>query len=885
MSWLTRFVNAMNPDRARRELEEELNSHIEEAVRHGRSPDEARRAFGAALRHQDESSDVRILPWLESLVSDIRFGLRQLAKRRGVSAAAILSLALAAGAVTGVFRLVEAIILRPLPINSPEKLHYAEIWARDREGKPSVQDDFDYPHFQRYRDLLKTQADLLLLAYSARQELILPGAEQPERFHRQYVSGNVFPIFGLKPAAGRLLTPEDDIKPGGHPVAVISHHYWTRRFGRDPAAIGKTFRYGKHVYEIVGVAPEGFVGTEPGVMADAFLPSVMNVDALDKPGWSWFRIWIRPKADVSVSTIKQRLQASLTNERREQLKDWIAGTSKERIDAHLSARVQLLPAAAGVSDLQRRFRRPLLILGILAALVLLIACANVANLRAAQNMSRARELAVRASIGAGRGRLVQLALVESALIAILASVIGTVFAWFSVPYVVSLLTPEENPVLLVLDADWSLLAFVSTLALVITFLFGFAPAVRASSLQPANVLKGGEDPRSHQRFINSLLGVQVAFCMTVLFVAGLLVSSFARLVHQPLGFVADNLLVISTETPRKTAGDSWTQSARQLRQFAGVESSAVSGWALMSGNRWTVAVRNNGIVSEVSPVALDISPGFFATMRIPFLGGRDFRPGDRQPNLDEDQRPTPGTAIVNEALARMWFKGDSPVGKSLEVYVSKDLVATVEIVGYVGDARYRNLRDPIYPTLYVPFEDRGNASFLLRSQPGRPLDPSYLRSEIPRVLPGSRVRNVLSQTALVNQHSIRERLLATLAVFFTAVALILAGMGLYGVLTYSVIRRRREIGIRMALGARSQDVVCRVALQVALPLLLGSLTGIAGGLAIERPIRALLFETKGAEAGMLVLPALALLLVAVAAALPPVTQAARVDPARTLRAD
>ncbi len=428
MSWTKRFCNVFRQRRLNRELEEEFAAHIEEAIERGSSAEEARKAFGNVLQHREYSRDVRLLPWLDSLASDIVFGWRQLNKRRATSAAAVLSLALALGATTAVFRLVDAVLLRALPVAEPERLSYLATSFIDREGRPDYSDDFDYPTFRRYRDLVKDRADLMVVGMAARQDALLPSGGEPERINRQFVSGNVFGVFGLQPTLGRLLAPYDDLTPGGHPVAVLSYDFWTRRFARDPNILGKTFRIGNDRFEIVGVGPKGFIGTEPGELTDIFFPAMMNAQAINSPGWSWFRIWMRPRPGRTAEQVRQILQAGFLREQLEQ-----------------GQRLLLLPAAAGASNLQRQYRRPLLILALLVVLVLLVACANAGNLLTAQAAARAREMALRVSIGAGRWRLIQLVLVESALLAAAASALGALFAGWSAPLVVSMLRMPEDP--------------------------------------------------------------------------------------------------------------------------------------------------------------------------------------------------------------------------------------------------------------------------------------------------------------------------------------------------------------------------------------------------------------------------------------------------------
>src|SRR6266511_1754861 len=413
MSWITHFANLFRQRRLHDELEEELASHIDEAVERSRSAAEARRAFGGALRYREQSRDLKLLPWLDALASDVVFGWRQRNKRRAASAA-----------TTAVFRLVDAVLLRTLPVAEPERLSFLTTRLIDREGRPDYRDDFDYPTFRKYRDLVADRADLMVVGIAARQDAMFPSSDEPEKIKRQFVSGNVFGVFGLQPALGRLLTPHDDATPGAHPVAVLTYEFWTRRFSRDPNVVGKNFRIGNDRFEIVGVAPKGFIGTEPGELTDVFVPAMMNAQAINSPGWSWFRIWMRPKPGWTPEQVRQPLQAEFLRDHEERVKSFDADTPRQVIDRYMSQILALMPAAEGASDLQKQYRRPLLILGVLVALVLLVASVNVGNLQTAQAAARAREMALRVSIGAGRWRLIQLVLVESALHAGLASALG-----------------------------------------------------------------------------------------------------------------------------------------------------------------------------------------------------------------------------------------------------------------------------------------------------------------------------------------------------------------------------------------------------------------------------------------------------------------------------
>ncbi len=555
MSRIRRFARLFDQKRLQHEIDAEIASHIEEAIERGRSPEEARKAFGGELLQRERSRDLKLLPWLDSLASDVVFGWRQIRKHRVVSAAAILSLGLAMGAATAAFQLLDAVLLRTLPVADPARLFYMATTHVDRDGRQSEADSFDYPSYRRYRDNVADRADLMVIGFISNRNLEEGYNDEPDKPYWQYVSGNVFEVFGLQPALGRLFTRNDDVIPGGHPLAVISYDYWARRFASDPNVIGKSVRIGKDRLEIIGVAPKGFIGTEPGRVTDVFVPASMRVDALNRPGWAWFRIWVRPKPGFSAEEVRQPLQAEFERQLREGLQEFQPNLPAEYIRKYLSEQVLFLPAAQGASDAKKQYRRPLLVLAGLVALVLLIACTNVGNLLAAQAAARAREMALRVSIGAGKGRLIQMMLVESALIAAFASAAGLLFARWCCPIVVAMLHMPEDPLRLVLDAGWLGIGFNFALAFAVTLLFGIAPALRASGVKPMSALKGGDEPGSRGRALKALLAAQMAFCVLVQFVAGLFVSTFDRLNHRPLGFfsgpsVGDGRVVFETTAGR-----------------------------------------------------------------------------------------------------------------------------------------------------------------------------------------------------------------------------------------------------------------------------------------------------------------------------------------------
>jgi putative ABC transport system permease protein len=883
MSFWSRFTNAFRSDGLSREIDEELDSHIVEAIERGREPGEARRAFGSGLHSREQSRDIRMLVWLDSVRADAVFAWRQILKRKVTSAAAILSLALAIGSCTSAFRLIDAMLLRPLPVADPEHLYALSRSGINPENKPSSFDGWAYPAFRLMRAAVKGQAELMAVGYSEQTDLTYSSDQEMEKAWVQYVSGWMFGTLGVHPAAGRLLTESDDLRPGAHPYAVLSYDYWSRRLARDPKAIGRTFHQGSDVYEIVGVAEPRFSGTEPGTVTDIFVPTMMH-PYVERSDATWFRTLVQVRPDAALEPVRQKLDATCRAFEQERVKGF-TGLSRERAQRFVDQTLAMESATAGVSGMQKNYRISLAALAVLVALVLLIACANIANLMTAQAAARAREMALRVAIGAGRLRLLQLVLVESAMLALMAAAVGGAFARWSAPFVVSRINPADNPARLDLPLDWRVLGFGLALTLAVTLLFGIAPALRASGVKPVSAIKGGDDPHSRRRLMHGLIAVQVAFCFLVIFVAGLFVATFHRLANQSPGFSAERILLLDTVSPQPQDPALWEQVADHLRTIPGVEEVALADWALMNGNS-----RNNLISVDGSPTAENltyfryIAPGFLGLMKIPLVDGRDFRLGDT----------SPGAAIVNEAFARAYLDGKNPVGRWLDRTPARGH-SKYQIVGLVRDEAYRSLREPILPIAFVPFRAIDSAgaaiavrdgTFVVRTAAGNPLTMAgTLRREVARARPGFRVSKVNTQLALNLRQTVRERLLATLALFFAGVALLLAGVGLYGVLDYSVLQRRREIGIRMAIGAQGSDIAGRLTWEVAAMVGTGALAGIAIGMLSVRSIESLFYQVKATDPGMLAVPALAILGAAVVAAMPAVIRAVRTDPVATLRSE
>jgi predicted permease len=600
---------------------------------------------------------------------------------------------------------------------------------------------------------------------------------------------------------------------------------------------------------------------------------------------TWIRSLAVVEPGVAAEPIRQKL-ATISHAFEVKRLSGETGLSAETLKNVLSNQVLMTPAPTGASGMQQGYSHPLAALGALVLMVLLISCANVANLMTAQAAARAREMALRVSIGAGRGRLVQMVLVESALLAIMAAGAGALFAWWSAPFVVSMINPPDDPARLALPADWRVLAFGIALTVGIVLLFGLVPALRASSVHPASVLKGGDDPHSRRRVMQGMVTAQVAFCFLVLFVAGLFVATFRSLSNQPLGFSPDHLLVLQTTSRSAQPRIYWNQVADQLGAMPGVERVAQAGWPLMTGYGWNDSISLNGGPPSIDlAYFLNVSPGWLDTMKIPLLDGHDFRTGDAYPNV----------AIVNETFARKFLNDEHAVGRFFEKASDDGTRQRMQVIGIVHDSYYSDVHETIRPVAYVPLHSvDGSGSlrpldeeaFLVRTYSSNPLAlASTLRQEVSRVRPQFHVSNIRTQKEIDDAQTIRERLLAMLAFFFGSVALLLAGIGLYGVLNYSLLQRERELGIRLALGARAAHIAREVTGGIFSAVLLGAGIGLALGMISTRWIASLLYQVKPSDPVMLVLPSLIILVTASLAAIPAVLRALHIDPVAMLRAE
>jgi predicted permease len=891
MSWLSRVLNAVRPAAVDRALDDEMTFHIEsrigDLVATGMTREAAeamaRRQFGNRLLLREQSRDVKLLPSLDSLVRDVRLGARMLRKNRLVTAAAIVSLSLALGACLAAFSLVDALILRPLPVHQPERLIYLTFPSPNPEVPES--DVFSDPAFVRLRDAGRGLVDLFAMSHSNKPRVTFDVASgERETVRAQFVSGDAFERLGVGPAAGRLLTMQDDRRPGAHPVAVLSHAFWMQRFGGDPGIIGRWFvvhdRQEDRQFQIVGVTKPRFSGVEPGYATDVWLPYAMqHASTFGSGQYRTLRVIGRVKEDVSLDRVHSVLRVAFTNFRRDDApNEFGANTPPDRVAHFVNTPLHVRSAATGASPLRARFQRPLWILTGIAALMLVIAGSNVANLFLARLAAREDEMSLRLSLGAGRGRLIQQMLIESAIVAGAACLIGVMLAMVAAPAVVSMLSSTDDPVLLDLRVDWRFVAFITGMTLLSSALLGLVPALRASTVAPMVALKAtGGRMSSRARALRPFVVIQVAFSLIVLFVGGLLVRSFVTLSSVNPGFAMSDVWLVSWEAVQRMEPNQQRAAQLQvldrLRDVPGVAAVSAAEDNVLSRFRYNVSVP--GTARETIEATLArVTPGFFETMQIPLLAGRTFVRSDIAA-----ARPT--VVIVNESFAKRYFGGLPAVGGRFEIHWGGPR-APHEVIGVVADARY-DLRKPPAPTIYTLIPLHSFSTLHVRVAGDATTIAARLRDEVRAATPLLRVTSVTSQAAMVNRTLVRERLLALLAGFFALVGLVLTAVGLYGTLSYAVVQRTREIGIRVALGARAVGAVRPVLADTATTTLFGAVCGLAGGLYAARFVETMLFEVTALDVSSLALPLGTLLLAALVAAAVPAWRAARVDPVIALR--
>jgi predicted permease len=821
----------------------------------------------------------------DEMFQDLRYGVRMLLKNKGFTAVAVLSLALGIGANTAIFSLIDAVLLKMLPVERPEQLYLIQNVGPRRPGGGAP----PYPCFEQFR--AQTQSFTGLAAF-ARQSPKLQIDGQIEEVPGQFVSGNYFALLGVRAALGRTLGPAEDTVPGqGGPdglVAVISHNYWTRRFGRDPAVIGKTVYLDDKPVMIVGVTPPEFYGLFPGTEVNITLP-MMTAGAgmlTEKSSW-WFQAVGRLKSEVPLEQARVELDTIFQT--------YMDGTNfnaETRREAF--ARIELAAASRGLDTLRRQFSRPLQVLMVVVALVLLIACANVANLLLARAAARRKEFAVRLALGAGRFRLLRQLLTESLLLVGLGGLLGLLFARWGSAFLVSFFAAGRGRLLVNLPLDYRVLAFTAGMALLTGLLFGLAPAWQATRVDPNHTLKDGASTstRARSRFGKSLVVAQVSLSLLLLVGAGLFLRTLRNLRNVDAGFQPSGVLTlrvqpVGTDYQGERLANFWKDVTARVERLPSVRAVSLSSRSPLDGGDRGVLVEVSGFTAhsqQDKEIRMNqVSPGYLQTFGIALKQGRSFTAADNE--------TAPRVALLNEAAARFYFGDRSPLGAQIRFSNNPpgQPPPVYEIVGVVGDVRTQNLREPDTRTFYLPApqaRDRlGALTLALRAEGGLGALTKSVSDELRAIGPDILLTNIATLSEQVDQSLLQERLVATLSLFFGLLALLLACIGLYGVMSYDVARRTHEIGIRMALGASARQVVRLVLRQTLVWVALGVAIGLGVALAVTRWAESLLFGLKPNDPLTIVLAALALLAVAGVAGYLPARRAARVDPLVALRHD
>jgi predicted permease len=865
-------------------LDEEIRAHLEQEVEvnvaRGLSVEEARRqariAFGNLALVREDSRAAWRWSWQEHLRQDVRYALRTLRKSSGFAAVAVLTLALGIGANTAIFTLIDALLLRALPVPSPGALLQVSMTPGDaRESQLS--ESLSYPAVRvlaDQRDIFAGVGGFSTFTFDAGR------SDNMRKTDGAFVTGAFFEAMGVVPAAGRLLTREDD-EVSAPLAAVITDRYWERAFARDPRIIGQPYRVNGRAVSIVGVTPPGFTGAHVGWVADITLPvsAVAQVRpelvTLLGPGNIWLRVLARPRAGVSLAQAAEALKLRWP----ELSQAAIAPTfAAERRAGITNARFTLRPGSTGWTNLRDLFRQPLYVLMTLVGLVMLIACANVAGLLLARGTARRKEIAIRLALGAGRGRLVQQLFTESLMLSLGGAVLGMYVAGFLSRYLVDLLATGPLKLTFDLTVTWHILAFMAALSLATSVLFGLAPAWQATARKPVDALKAVSGLPLRGRLLPFVVTAQVALCLVLLVGAGLFVQTLRNLQSLKTGFEHQGVLLVDVAGQRPLSF--YKDALDVVRTVPGVMSASVATNTPLSGAGWSEKVTIDGVTQERELSFLAVSPLYFQTLGTPIVRGRDFGA--------TDEGSVARVAIVNETFARRYFPKRDPIGSHFAASVARASV-DLEIVGIVSDVIGNDLRAAPPATVYVPYfqvqvMSQNFSSLQVRiSGPAAPLADAIRRELQPR-MSGTPVE-VRSLTAQVDSASVRERLVTSLATGLGVVALALAAIGLYGLLAYSVATRTREIGIRVALGANSLGVVTLVLRQGARLALSGIAIGVVAAAALSRFVDGMLFGLTPLDPATFVGVSVLLATTAFLASCIPARRAMRVDPIISIRAE
>ena len=886
-----------------RELDEELGAYLEmaaaEKMKDGLSCKDALRAVRLEQGSVEVTKEVvRSAGWesfVETCWSDLRFAARMLRKNPGFTTIAVITLALGIGANTAIFSLLDAVLLRNLPVRQPEQL----LWFGPARASGSTKfipngstQAFSYLFSQDFRRKNQVFSDIAAIRSTVFETHgRVAGNTDLEKIDVELVSGTYFQTLGVSPALGRTLGESDDQAPGAHPVAVASYSWWERRFANDPSIIGKPVAINSTVYTVVGVASRGFFGATVGHSPDLWIPLAMDKEispawtGLDNALFQTLHIIARPKAGVTLD----QAQAQTNFLFREIIRGYLGSRpTKEELDDIEHAYIQLTPAATGRSVL-RQYSSPLQVLMVVVAVVLLIACANVANLLLVRATGRRREIAVRMSMGAKRSRLIRQLFAESALLGLLGTLLGVALAWGASWLLLSMVSAGAELLPIRVAPDLKILGFTVAVAFLTVLLFGTVPAFQATRFDLAPSLQGGRSVISaptHSRLARGLVVAQVTLSLVLVAGAGLFLRSLSNLINFDIGLDKRNVLVMKMDP----AAAGYQTDARLESVMERIEERVGSlpgaqgaSFALdvFDGGGWS----ENDITVPGQPQkeyhpGVDfniVGPEYLNVMRMPLLLGREL--------TAHDAEGTRKVAVINETMARRYFPGGSPLGRTFSTSDDPQW-HDVEVVGVVKDAKYMELEEEQKPAVFYPHAQhpRNFLEWFVVRYEGNPsaLFPE-IKNAVGEIDPNLPVSHITTLAQQVNDSVLNMRLVAQLSSFFGALAAFLACIGIYGVMSYGIARRTNEFGIRMALGAEWYQVLGVVLRETLLLATAGVAIGLGLSLASGRLVESLLFGLKPYDPSVLALATLAMIVVALLAGFLPARRATRIDPSVALR--
>ena len=840
---------------------------------------------------------------MNHLLADARLALRTWRKSPGFTAIALASIALGIGANAAIFTLVDQVLLRVLPVRNPHELVQVTFTGSRYGSNWGDGSELSYPMYTDFRDHNQVFSGMFArFGYSFH----IGHAGRTERVAGEIVSGSYFQVLGVGAAIGRTLSPDDDKLPGGHPVAVLSHGFWTSGFAADPGVVNSTLVINGNSYTVIGVAQRGFEGTEVGRPARVFVPMMMKAqltpgwNALDQRLYRWVKVFGRLKPGVS----PDQAQASLSPSYKSLVEidltdpDFVRAAPETR-RRYAANRVEIVPAAQGRSNFRESMTTPLWVLMATAAGLLLIACANVANLLLARGAARQREIAVRLALGATRTRIAAQLLVESVLLAFAGGAAGIAIAAIGAPLVLGFFVNSDTPQPISTSPDWRILAFTFAISTLTGVLFGMAPAIQSTRPDVAPTLKdqAGNVLGGHARLRKALVASQVAISLLLIIGAGLFMRTLGNLLAVDIGIQTERLISFGMDPTLNGYDAARTRQftkalLEKLNTTAGVESAGLASMRILEGNQWTTSITVEGYQSKSnensSQWANSISPGYFKTMGIPILAGRDFS--------DRDERIVPpakgerdfNVAIVNERFARHYFGNGNPIGRRIGFGGNPNTPTPIEIVGLVRDSKYTDVRDDVQRQVFFPYLEASQPSgFTVYLRTRQPAESMFevVRQTMRTIDPNLPVYSTRTLEQQVAQSLSRERLVSTMTATFGTLATLLAVVGLYGVMSYTVSRRTREIGVRVAFGASSGHIRWLIIREVLVIAASGVAIGLPAAWWLGRYVSTQLYGVKSTDAVAIVGATLLLSIVAVLAGLVPSTRASRLDPTSALRAE